>query len=502
MSVLGADRPLDGFPRPHTADHIHYNPTTTELRALSASRESSTEFGAPAHVSDHKSRNADRTKNAIDHRFDPEDWSTIKHAIEFLHDRKKELVCVDRQLGRHPTATFHCRLFVPKRHARIAVAWMNLLDPVSSDEPDFITVQLPDYDEPRIRILPESGITCVLGSDYTGEAKKSFLRLFMYRVKQRGGLGLHAGSKRLRVHRDDDLTDVGQLFLGLSATGKTTLTCHDFGVSPPESAAMLQDDVCALLPNGTVAGSEGRGLYIKTIGLSAAEQASLHRAACQPEAVLENVDVGTDGTVDFSSDKHTANTRAVVRREHVDHAAETIDLDRVDQVFFITRNPLTPPIAKLNAEQATVAYMLGESIETSAGNPDKVGEAVRVVGTNPFIIGDRGEEGNRFYDLIRALEVDCFMLNTGQIGANGREIRVADTVAMVTAVARQTIEWRDDRRLRLTIPRAVPGTTFETFDPASQIENFDRKLDRLRRDRWVYLRQFDNLRDPIKAAVY
>ena len=34
--------------------------------------------------------------------------------------------------------------------------------------------------------------------------------------------------------------------------------------------------------------------------------------------------------------------------------------------------------------------MLGESIETSAGDPTKAGQAKREVGTNPFIVGPVG----------------------------------------------------------------------------------------------------------------
>jgi phosphoenolpyruvate carboxykinase (ATP) len=73
-------------------------------------------------------------------------------------------------------------------------------------------------------------------------------------------------------------------------------------------------------------------------------------------------------------------------------------------VFFITRNPAMPPVAKLTPEEAAVAFMLGESVQTSAGDPSKAGGRIRVVGTNPFIMGSQGEEGNRFRDLIADLD--------------------------------------------------------------------------------------------------
>lgn len=503
MSIYGIDEPLAAFPDPNGRNHVLDNPPPSRLRDLSSHLETPTEFGSPAYTTQLKSRSADTTKDALDDRFTPADWAVIRRAIEFVNDPGNDVVCIDRQVGTHASATFTCRLYIPKPYARIGLALQKLLDPVEiNGRPDFVTIQLPQFEGPKIRILPETGITCILGSDYTGEAKKSFLRLFMYAIKQQGGLGLHAGSKRVRVKRDEDLQTVGQLFLGLSATGKTTLTCHDFGLTSPESTAMLQDDVCALLPDGTVAGSEGRGLYIKTLGLTPDEHGPLYTAATKPDSILENVAVGEYGSVDFDSDRHSANARAVVRRAHLPNAAEDISLDRLDQVFFITRNPLMPPIARLTPAEASVAFMLGESIETSAGDPDRAGEAIRVVGTNPFIIGDEGREGNRFYSLLSTLDIDCFVLNTGRIGADAVDIRVDDTIKILTAAARDDIEWRRDEAVGLTIPTQIPDLEIDRFYPPDLVDNYGMKLSELREQRQEYLAQFDSLNEAIENAVY
>jgi ATP-dependent phosphoenolpyruvate carboxykinase len=142
----------------------------------------------------------------------------------------------------------------------------------------------------------------------------------------------------------------------------------------------------------------------------------MYDAVTAESAVLENVDVDDRGHVDFDSDRYTANGRAIIQREELASASDEIDLPAVDQIFFITRNPAMPPVAKLTPEEAAVAFMLGESVQTSAGDPDSAGESTRVVGTNPFIIGSEGGEGNRFRDLINDLDVDCFVLNTGRVG--------------------------------------------------------------------------------------
>ncbi|WP_396611089.1 phosphoenolpyruvate carboxykinase (ATP) [Haloferax sp. S1W] len=493
------------FPDPVTADHVTYNPSFADLRDYSAHLETTTDYESPSYVSSYRSRSADRTANAVDDSFDADDLGVFERGIEWVSDPSNDVLCVDRIVGRHKEVSAVCRLFLPKEYGRIALAWAKLLEePEDGVEPDFVTVQLPDAtDEPCIRILPEEGLTTVLGSDYTGEAKKSFLRLFMLRAKQAGGLGLHAGSKRVTLDADDGRREVGQLFLGLSGTGKSTLTSHGLWLDEPEDAEMLQDDVCALLPSGTVAGSEGGGLYIKTLGLDADEQPELHGAATDDSAVLENVAVDDDGSVHFDEPRHGRNARAVIRRDHLESSADDIDLEQVDQVFFITRNPLMPPIAKLDESQAAVAFMLGESVETSAGDPSRIGEPIRVVGTNPFIVGSEGQEGNRFRDLIDDLNVDCYVINTGAVGTDDPvDVGVEETIAILEGVARSSIQWTHDDTLGLTVPADVPGIDIEQFAVADHVEDFAEARSDLRAERTSYLEQFSDLDDDIVDATY
>lgn len=493
------------YPDPATADHISHNPPFEDLRAFSAPLETTTEFGAPSYVSRFRSRSADRTANAVDGSFGDADLAVTERGIEWVTDPTNDVLCVDRVVGRHDDVAAVCRLFLPREYGRIALAWAKLLEPAPDGaDPDFLTVQLPDAtEEPQIRVHPPAGLTTVLGSDYTGEAKKSFLRLFMHRAKQAGGLGLHAGSKRVTLDDGSGVREIGQLFLGLSGTGKSTLTSHGLWLDDPEGAEMLQDDVCALLPSGTVAGSEGSGLYIKTLGLGPDEQPELHAAATDESAVLENVAVDDDGTVHFEEPRYGRNARAVVRRDYLESSADGIDLQRVDQVFFITRNPLMPPIAKLSGAQAAAAFMLGESVETSAGDPSRIGESIRVVGTNPFIVGTEGQEGNRFRELIADLDVDCFVINTGVVGTDDPvDVGVEETVAILEGVARGTVEWAHDDGLGLTVPVEVPGIDVSRYTVADHVEGFEVAHDALCAERRDYLAQFEALDDEIVDAAY
>jgi len=500
---------LDGptvsdYPDPANADHVTYNPSLAALREYSSHLETTTDYGAPSYVGEYRSRSADRTANAVDDSFGADDFRVFERGLGWVRDSDNDVLCVDRVVGRHEDASYVCRLFLPREYGRIALSWAKLLEPAEGEEPDFVTVQLPDATpEPKIRVLPDAGVTTVLGSDYTGEAKKSFLRLFMRRAKQRGGLGLHAGSKRVTLDDEDGERNVGQVFLGLSGTGKSTLTSHGLWLDDPEGVEMIQDDVCALLPSGTVAGSEGGGLYIKTLGLDADEQPELQAAATDESAVLENVAVDDDGTVRFDEPRHGRNARAVVRRDQLQSSSGDVDLPHVDQVFFITRNHLMPPIARLTNEQAAVAFMLGESVETSAGDPSRAGESIRVVGTNPFIVGPEGEEGNRFRDLIADLDVECYVINTGVVGTDDPvDVGVAETVAILEHVARGGVEWTPDEALDLTVPASIPGVDAEAFAVADRVADFEDAHAALREERRSYLEQFDELADDIVDATY
>ncbi|MFP4590180.1 MAG: phosphoenolpyruvate carboxykinase (ATP) [Halobacteriales archaeon] len=489
------------LPDPRSASNVIHNPDRSRLVDLAAPDGERTEFGSIAFRSEVRSRCADRTKNAVDDPFDEDDEALLRAAFEAVGDR--EMLCVDRQLGRKAPHDYVCRYFVPRSYARIALSLTQLLEPAPAGAtPDFVTVQLPSFDRTAIRIDPDRGLTVVLGTDYTGEAKKSFLRLFMYHVKRAGGLGLHAGSKRIRLRTGDgDLETVTQLFLGLSATGKSTLTAHGYFLERDEHTTLVQDDVCGLLPGGAVVGSEAEGMYVKTAGLDPAIQPSLYEAVTDASTVLENVVVEDDGSVDLDSDRYTANGRAAIRRSVLTSADPDIDIYHVDQLFFITRNPVMPPVAKLDPDEAAAAFMLGESIETSAGDPERAGEAVRVVGTNPFIIGPPGEEGNRFRALVERNDIDCYILNTGELGDAGRDIRVEDTVTLLREIARGRVTWTESPS-GLVVPESVPGFDVEAFRVGAYVDDLEDRLDDLHEERRRYLESFERLDRRIVEAVY
>ena len=503
-------------PRTIRARSILKDLSREELRDLARSGEKTSEYGSPVYATRVKNRSAKNTyvvangtpigvmQQPIDREKAEE---TIRQVQETLAGM--ELIQVDRRMGMNPEVPIHCRLYVPRDYARIAYMWNSMLFPSdSSKEPDFLSVYVPDWPERLIFLDVDQGYTYILGTDYPGEAKKSMLRQAMYWIKRRGGLGLHAGSKVLRVvGPDGELRDVGFLLFGLSGTGKTTLTLHDHGLEEPERAIIKQDDVVLMTADGRAFGTED-GFYIKTEGLEPSQKV-LWGAATHETAVYENIKLDENGKVDFLDTSITSNGRGVVLRKFIRGTGEGVDLEKANKIVFITRrNDVVPVCARLTDEQAAAYFMLGESIETSAGDPTKAGQAKREVGTNPFIVGPEAEEGNRLLAILRANpDMEAYILNTGSIGANdgspGEKVSIRVSTEIMKQIAKEGIEWEKDPDWGYEIPKAVPGLDLAKYDPRTYYEpgKYRELVDRLRAERREWLAQFPGLDPAIPRAI-
>jgi len=503
-------------PKRIVARKIHRGLSGDELRALARREERTSAYGSPVYATRVKNRSAKNTfvvENGVklgefQKGIDPDRAAELVRAMqESLADR--ELIQVDRRMGMAPETSLHCRLFVPVEFARIAAMWHNMLFPVDpSGTPDFVSVYVPDWPDRVIFLDPNEGYTYIGGTDYPGEAKKSMLRQAMYWMKKRGGLGLHAGSKILRVAGPGGaLRDVGFLLFGLSGTGKTTLTLHDHGLEAPERVIIKQDDVVLLDPDGRAFGTED-GFYIKTEGLEPTQRV-LWDAAISPSACFENVTVRPDGTIDFCDTTLTSNGRGVVLRRFIHGTDDGIDLPKANKIVFITRrNDVVPVVAKLSPEQGAAFFMLGESIETSAGDPTRAGQAKREVGTNPFIVGPEEEEGNRILAILRAHpDMEAYILNTGSIGARdggaGEKITIRVSTEIMKQIAREAISWRRDPDWGYEIPVAVPGLDLTRYDPRAHYSEaeYAARIDKLRQERREWLARFPGLDPAIPASI-
>lgn len=519
-------------------------PSATELRRMAEPFGTRTECGAVNFVSTVKHRSAGATVYVGSPAVSLPSPSTrqreilagLPHTLELVQRYlgRAPLVCVERTMGDNDTFVPRCATFVSTHRpemVRLAYMWGETLRDVTTTAPgpEQCLVYLPEWQEKdrQVLVFPEIGVTYVLGSDYFGESKKGHLRMAMWHAKQQGMLGLHAGSKLLRARdRQGRIRTYGMAIFGLTATGKTTHACHHHGLTEPgEGIAIVQDDVVFLRDDGSMLGSE-RGFYIKTDSLSPMTQPLLYRAATQPDAIYENVLVDYEGRADFADETLTGNGRCIIRKRDLGAAAsEGYDtppvaaLDGLIVAFIVRRNTVVPIASRLTPEQAAAAFMLGESIESSGSDPRRAGESVREVGTNPFIIGDKAQEGNRFYEILQrnAGRVQCYLLNTGGVGEiavrqpdGTRQIRqpvtrveIMEMAAIIRGIARGTIVWEREPHFGTEVPVAVEGVEMarfrlERFYSAEQVATL---VEELRRERVDYIQRFAGLHPAIAQAV-
>jgi phosphoenolpyruvate carboxykinase (ATP) len=442
--------------------------------------------------------------------------------------------------GDDPLFTFNCHLLVTTKNRtnhHVPYMWGKMFherDLVLGAE-DLYILMVPDIHTGifgRFYGFPESNVTVGIGCDYMGEAKKGMLRMAMYQAKRRGYLGIHAGTKIVRAQnaRTGGFTRYGVAILGNSGTGKTTNVGHTHFLDlPGEQSLVVQDDFVGLrLADGRVLGTE-QGLFLKT-DLDA-DDVLLRPAVESPAFVSQNLYIDHLGEILYLDEDLCANGRGILPIKALprDRRHTSIDLPPLEEldammiIFNTRRNTVCPILQELTPEQSAAYFMLGESIETAAGDPAKAGQSVREVGTNPFIVGDAAEEGNIFYEYLKRYEgkVRSFLLNTGGVGelpnpenplspkrAANRPWKNGIGYVM-RALFRDSGEWSDDLDYGTRVLNS--GVTDEhgkiydmkRFDPqrhygAAEREELVKKLNRERID---YLERFPKLDARIRQAI-
>ncbi|NYT11474.1 MAG: phosphoenolpyruvate carboxykinase (GTP) [Methanomassiliicoccales archaeon] len=514
-------------------------PNHSDLRREAEQYAQVTEFGNHAFASCVKNRSAGLTVYIGEGEIPQKKLNSDQESI--LRKLPKTLEKVRRYLEKAPLYqlrltmgdnsefTPHCTMFLSrykKECCRLAyMAAQTLFERSDTPGPEMTLIDIPEWQEKdrQILVFPDERLTLVLGSDYYGEVKKGFLRMAMWEAKKRGMLGLHAGSKMIRaMGRDGKLRRIGMIIFGLTATGKTTHSCHNHDLDGEgEGVEIVQDDVVFLHKDGSALGSE-RGYFIKTDGLTLDDQPLLYHAASQKDALFENVLVDYQGKVYFQDETLTGNGRGIIQRRDLgDSMSPKINLpslkemDKLIVAFITRRNTVLPIATRLTPAQAAGAFMLGESIESTGGDPKRAGDSVRVVGTNPFIIGDESTEGNWFYDFLMETKekVECYQLNTGGVGEimerlpDGTKkmirkvtrVEISEMASIIRGICRETIDWIGEPNFETMVPRSVEGADLDRLDPLRfyEKEEVEKMVRQLRKERVDYMLRFKNLNKDI-----
>jgi len=418
---------------------------------------------------------------------------------------KQEMVLVEGYIGPDSDFRVPCRLIVEHTHANIAAMQQQLYFPADKHfQAKFTIIMTPDLPAvgyPNQRLIAvdlDNWTTRVFGSDYFGESKKGGLRMWNHWVYQQGGLALHAGCKVFpELTKREELA----LIIGLSGTGKTTTTFRQQLGSLP-----VQDDFCALFPGGRVYATEN-GCFAKTIGLDAEDEPTIYKALTQQNSWLENVVVHGDGSIDFMDGTRTTNGRGTFQLDVIPHR-DPSNLPPVKYIFLLNRNfSIIPAVARLNAEQASQYFMLGETTGTSAGGKTEAGKSLRVPGTNPFFTMNDALQANRFHELIQSIpDLEVYLLNTGRVGGGdadprSKKVKIRHSSAIIEAILNRTIHWKEDPIFHYEIAAVLPGfddpellNPYELYKQQGRKEEYEQSAEYLQQEREAYLKKYISLR--------
>jgi len=485
------------------------NPSTEELRRLTAREPGikETMYGSFIAESEPNSRAAMFTKNSVDHSFGLEELELLAQCERILFGER--LIQLDRIVGNRDSGVT-VRLIVPERFTHVAYGGGNLFIPPEGkvESPTYLILMFTDesFETNRLKPLPQKDITIRLAmlpdgkvikiirnSNYIGEYKKGVFAAEDWIAKtKRGGIFLHAGC------REDCLQSFSgeprlsrSLIIALSANGKTTLTSKILARKGREKSWLVQDDGGTLMRDGSFYGYELGGIFAKTEGINPEEQREIYYGLLKQDTFLENVRLAEDGDFDFYDTEKTANGRAVIRRRDFMHTSRYIGVEKIDNIILISRGPLLPAISKLNLEQAVTLMILGQAMESSAGDPTQAGKIRSEFFYDPFMAGDKADHTNRFYEILKGLpHLNFYLLNTGGIGEGEhyKDVSVSKTMAILNSLLRGGLDehWIDSPG-GFKIPTAVRGVDDIFFHPEklylmSEFEEKMRKLNQVRRE--------------------
>jgi phosphoenolpyruvate carboxykinase (ATP) len=455
---------------------ITENPPVNEMRALveKVPGVKKTIYGNYVAESEPTSRSAMFTKNSVDTPFGDDELKLLQQCESEL--ARHRLICTDRIVGNIETGPV-VRLIVPERFAHVAYGGGNLFWPTNGEvkEPDYriifffddnyeanISKPLPEKDITiRLAMLPDGRyVKIIRNGNYIGEYKKGVFAAEDWAAKtKKGGVFLHAGCREdylQSVH--GDYRTVRTLLIALSANGKTTTTSRILAKKGSEKSWLIQDDGGTLMPDGSFHGFEAGGIFVKTEAVNAGDQTEILYGLLKPETIHENVYVNDDGDFDFYNFQRTSNGRAVIMRKDFMHASPYIDIPKVDNLIIITRGQLIPAISKLTCEQAVAMMVLGQAMESSAGDPTKAGTIRHEFFYDPFVSGDLTEHANIFYDIVKGLpDMNYYLLNTGGVGEGEhfQDIRLEHTMGILDSLFRGGLEEWVNSPTGFQIPAAI-----------------------------------------------
>lgn len=426
---------------------------------------------------------------------------------------KKSVYVTDRVVGADAYYALPVRTVTDR--ALTALFTLNMFRKVPEDigrslfsEREFTLLVLP-YDkiytpryETRLRRLPNgktsdmaiimdfaNRVGLVYGSAYGGSVKKLIFTVMNYYLPLEGILPVHCSANE---NRKKETT----LFLGLSGTGKTTL-------SADPNRALLGDDEHGWSDNG-IANFEN-GCYAKLIDLNPQKEPEIYNAVFHKDdplnhgAIIENALMYPDGTFDLSDDRLTPNSRVSYPLEFLSNIKSSSTGAHPKTICFLTAdaNGVLPPLSRLTPDQAMFWFLMGYTSKlagTETGVVDPVSTFSRFFG-QPFMPCLPHIYSDLLGEKMKKQKTTVYLINTGWSGGPygvGQRIDINVTRAMVDAVLDGEMEnakFKKDQRFNLQIPIYCPNVPADILTPENTW-----------RDAKAYQERANKLADEFRAS--
>ena len=302
-------------------------------------------------------------------------------------------------------------------------------------------------------------MTLIGGTWYGGEIKKGIFSIMNYFLPLKGIGSFHCSA-------NSGKTGDTALFFGLSGTGKTTL-------SADPKRKLIGDDEHGWDTEG-VFNLEG-GCYAKTIQLREENEPDIYHAI-RRDALLENVVINADRSVNFDSNEKTENTRVSYPIYHIDNIVKPVSKGgHPKKIIFLTCDAygVLPPVAKLSTEQAMYQFLSGYTAKV-AGTELGVKEPTAVFSPcfgEPFLLLHPAKYAEILGRKICDHKAQAYLVNTGWTGGcygQGQRISIQDTRAIIDAVLDDTIESAEfitDKCFGFKIPKSLNNVDTDILTP-------------------------------------
>ena len=299
------------------------------------------------------------------------------------------------------------------------------------------------------------------GTHYAGELKKAIFSALNYLLPKQGVLSMHCSAN---VGVDQSTA----LFFGLSGTGKTTL-------SADPARALIGDDEHGWSDNG-VFNLEG-GCYAKVIKLSKEAEPDIWAASHRFGAVLENVVLNPDRTLNLDSEEITENTRAAYPLYFNTNTDPDSMGGHPSHVVFLSADAwgVLPPISKLTLEQAMYYFLSGYTAKL-AGTESGVTEPQATFSAcfgEVFMVWNPTVYAELLAEKLKKHQAQAWLVNTGWSGGPygvGKRMKISYTRAMVRAAIEgklNDVPTQSDPVFGLAVPTAVPDVPSQVLMPRS-----------------------------------